>query len=110
MRLYSLASTPFTPVSHNPELKKQVLMPEPLSCVRHISHLKLSPGSTAVEHSHNEASEVFYCTRGAIVFRVSGKEVSLNEGSCLIVEPGESHAIVEVPVESEMVYFLTIGK
>jgi quercetin dioxygenase-like cupin family protein len=41
-----------------------------------------------------------------MTFHVNGKPVPLAAGSCLIVEPGEEHAIVEVAVESEMVYMM----
>jgi len=37
---------------------------------------------------------------------VNGKPVLFAAGSCLIIEPGEEHAIMEVAVESEMVYMM----
>lgn len=93
------------PVSHNPELKKKLLVPEGVGCVRHISQIVLKPGVSAAAHAH-DATEVFYCVRGQLTFHVNGNPVPLVAGSCLIVEPGEEHAIVEVAVESEMVYMM----
>ena len=104
MRFYSLDSTPFKPVTHDPELKKQVLVPEGFSCVKHISHITLDPGSTASSHYHDAVYEVFYCIIGEAVFRVSGRKVQLTRGNCLVVEPGEVHEIAEVREVTELLY------
>jgi len=104
MRLHQLNDIPFEPVSHNPELKKQVLVREGVSCIRNFSHITFKPGDAAVEHVHGEGYEIFYLIRGEIVVTVSGKGVALNEGSCLVVEPGEPHALRAI-TEAEMVYF-----
>lgn len=106
MRRYSLENTPFTSVSHNPELKKQVLVPEGTGCVRHISRIVLRPGDNAAGHSHAEFSEVFYCVRGSMEFGIENSGVRIKGGECLIVEPGEEHAITEVFEETELIYML----
>lgn len=105
MRLYSLDSAPFKPVTHDPELKKQVIIPDGFSCVRHLSHITLKPGSTASRHAHEDAYEVFYCLGGEAVFRVSGKDTLLVKGSCLVVEPKEVHEISLVREVTELLYF-----
>jgi mannose-6-phosphate isomerase-like protein (cupin superfamily) len=84
-------------------------VPEGVGCFRHISQIVLKPGSVASAHAHIDATEVFYCVRGALTFMVNGGPVPLLPGSCLIVEPGEEHVIVEVSVESEMVYMMVNG-
>lgn len=105
MRLYSLDSAPFKPVTHDPELKKQVIVPDGFSCVRHLSHITLRPGSTASRHAHEDAYEVFYCLGGEVVFRISGKDILLIRGSCLVVEPKEVHEIPLVREVTELLYF-----
>jgi quercetin dioxygenase-like cupin family protein len=104
MRLYKLNDIPFAPISHDPELKKQVFIKDRLSCVTNLSHIVFQPGQEAREHVHDLGYEIFYCIRGEITFSISGKEISFREGSCLVVEPGESHALKAV-TEAEMVYF-----
>lgn len=106
MRLHTLEKAEEKPVSHNPELKKKLLVPEGVGCVRHISQIVLKQGDSASAHAHKDTSEVFYCVRGEMTFHVNGKPVLFAAGSCLIVEPGEEHAILEVAVESEMVYMM----
>jgi len=106
MKHYTLESAPERPVTHNPELKKKVLFPEGVSCLRHISHIILSQGAAAFAHTHPETTEIFYCVRGAITFSVNGEPAKLLPGHLLVVEPGEEHAIIEVGMESEMVYMM----
>lgn len=105
MRLYSLDATPYKPVTHDPQLKKRVIVPDGFSCVKHLSHITLEPGSTASSHAHVDAYEVFYCLGGEVVFRVSGKETILTGGTCLVVEPGEVHEIPSVRETTELIYF-----
>lgn len=106
MRLYTLEDSPEIPVSHNPELKKRVLVEGGVSSVRHISHIALKPGDTADPHSHKDATEVFYCIKGEISLKINGTETRLKQGSCLLVEPGEVHEIFKVTVDSEMLYMM----
>lgn len=109
MKFYSLDSSPFKPVSHDPGLKKRVIVTEGFSCIKHVSHIVLEPGSTASLHSHADAFEVFYCVRGRAVFSIGEKKVPLKKGDCLVVEPHEEHAIKEVPEETELLYFHASG-
>lgn len=106
MKLHTPEKAEEKPVSHNPELKKKLLVPQGVGCVAHISQIVLKPGDAASAHAHGDAAEVFYCVRGALTFLIDGNPVLLAKGSCLIVEPGEEHAIVEVAVESEMIYMM----
>lgn len=106
MKLYTLEKAEEKAVSHDPGLKKKLLVPEGVGCVRHISQIVLKPGRAVSAHAHGDSTEVFYCVRGSMTFHINGKPVLLAPGSCLIVEPGEVHAIVEVAVESEMIYMM----
>lgn len=104
MKLFHLNDISFEPVSHNPELKKQVLIKENISCVRNFSRIVFKPGESASEHMHEDAYEIFYCVRGEVIFRVSGREVSLIGGGCIVIEPGEPHSTRAI-TEAELLYF-----
>lgn len=104
MKLFHLNDIPYEPVSHNPELKKQVIIKENISCVRNLSRVVFHPGETASEHVHGDAYEIFYCIGGEAIFYVSGREVSLTGGGCIVIEPGERHSTRSV-TETELVYF-----
>jgi len=110
MKLFSLNTTPFEPVSHDPELKKKVLTRDAFPYVRHISHVILPSGSSMSEHSHSDDSEVFYCIRGNAVFSVNRKSIPVKKGHLLIIEPGELHSITKIIEETELLYFHTIPK
>jgi uncharacterized cupin superfamily protein len=105
VRIIRLEELPYAPISHAPGLKKRVLLADGLSCVKNLSHAVLPAGSTAVEHVHGEAYEIFFCVRGEMVFNVNGRDALLKGGECLVVEPGEAHSVRDVKDEAEIVYF-----
>lgn len=105
MKLYSLASTPLEPVSHDPGLKKRVLMRDGIPGVKNMSHVILKKGDRASMHCHREEFEVLYCVRGGLIFEVEGKEVMVKRGDCLVLEPGEYHSIPSVLEDAELFYF-----
>jgi len=106
MKLYTLEKTPEKPVSHEPGLNKKVLVPEGIGCVRHISSIVLKEGDRVASHSHADATEVFYCVKGSVEFSVNGQPAVMKNGTCLVVEPGEAHAIVEVGEPAELLYMM----
>lgn len=106
MKLYSLDDTPYTPVSHDPSLKKRVLVDRgELPAIGGLSHIVLPAGAKASVHAHPEGYEVFYCVGGEAFFRIGGKDVALRQGHCLVVEPGEAHSIEDALEGTELVYF-----
>jgi mannose-6-phosphate isomerase-like protein (cupin superfamily) len=107
MRLSKLERLPFEPVSHDPELKKKVLV-KGVSCVEKLSHIVLVPGSRVSPHSHKKGYEVMCFVRGEALFKVKGTEVRLKKGDCLVVEPEEAHEIIEIIEETELLYFLAV--
>jgi mannose-6-phosphate isomerase-like protein (cupin superfamily) len=109
MKLTSLEEAPFIPVSHDPQLKKQVLFGKgTLPHIVAISHIEMKPGDTAISHKHDDAYEVFFGMAGRIDFVVEGEDVPLTQGKCLIVEPGETHSIRDAAQGSRMLYFLMV--
>jgi quercetin dioxygenase-like cupin family protein len=94
MKKVSLASLPAEPVSHNPEITKQVLLRRgDLPHLTNFSRSRLLPGQTAGAHAHAGMHEVFFVESGAGMMRVDDHEIALEAGVCVTVEPGESHEI-----------------
>jgi mannose-6-phosphate isomerase-like protein (cupin superfamily) len=111
MKLISLDEAPFEPVSHDPGLEKQVLVgPGALPHIKSISHMELGPGDRASTHSHENAYEVFYGINGRVDFIIEDTPVSLTEGTCLVVEPGEAHSIAGAREGSRMLYFMLFAR
>lgn len=107
MKISRLDELPFAPVSHDPELKKKVLVnPGIIPHLIAMSHARFMKGQNASAHKHVDAFEVFYGISGRFDFAVENKTVPLTKNTCLIVEPGEVHSLVTAENNSEMIYFL----
>ena len=52
------------------------------------------PRQRAAAHSHSDMFEVFLVESGSGVIRVDGEEHRLEKGTCVVVQPGEVHEIV----------------
>jgi mannose-6-phosphate isomerase-like protein (cupin superfamily) len=94
MRIVRLEEVPEEGVSHDPELRKRVLLRR--GEVPHftaLSRATLRPGQAATPHAHADMHEVFWVESGRGEARVAGATLPLEPGVCLVVEPGEEHAV-----------------
>jgi len=107
MKITLLASLPEGQVSHNPEIKKKVMLkPGDLPHVTNFSQARFAPGQVASAHAHRDMYEVFFVESGTGLIRVDGVEHPLGPGVCVAVEPGEVHEIVNAgSVDLVLVYF-----
>jgi quercetin dioxygenase-like cupin family protein len=103
MRHIKLCDISPEPVSHDPELKKQVLLRQ-LGLLQGLSRALLGEGSEASEHAHPGAYEVLYLIRGRVEFTVEGRTLMLGPQELLVLEPGERHSL-RVLQEAEFLYF-----
>ena len=94
MKVSSIDSTPQLEVSHNPKLKKHELLSRgDVEQGTIFSRAIFLPGETADAHSHADMTEVFYVESGQGVISVNEKLVTLKAGTCVVVEPYESHEL-----------------
>lgn len=95
MKHTSLNDLPEESVSHNPEIKKKVMLRfGDLPHLTNFSQSRFAPGQTAPSHAHQDMCEVFFVESGSGVIDIDGKEYPLVSGSCVAVEPGEFHEVV----------------
>lgn len=95
MKHTSLNDLPEESVSHNPEIKKKVMLRfGDLPHLTNFSQSRFAPGQTAPSHAHQDMCEVFFVESGSGVIDIDGKEYLLVPGSCVAVEPGEFHEVV----------------
>ena len=109
MKMVSLADIPEEGVSHNPEIKKQVMLAR--GAVPHLtnfSRARLSPGQVARTHQHADMHEVFFVESGTGVIKVDGCEHPLGRGVCVAVEPGERHEVVNCGAEDLVLMYFGI--
>lgn len=95
MILTSLNNLPEESVSHNPEIKKKVMLRlGDLPHLTNFSQARFAPGQTATAHAHQDMCEVFFVEAGSGVIRVDNQEYPLIPGNCIAIEPGEIHEVI----------------
>lgn len=90
----SPADTPWSEVSHNPAIKKQVFLAN--GDAPHITQFARSvflPGHVAPAHSHDDMWEVFLVTSGTLTIVVDGLAHQLKAGASITLAPHEIHEL-----------------
>jgi mannose-6-phosphate isomerase-like protein (cupin superfamily) len=107
MKKVSLADVPEEGVSHNPEIRKQVLLRRgDVPHLTNFSRSRLAPGQTVSAHTHANMHEVFYVEQGAGVMKINDEELLLERGICVAISPGERHEIANTrEVDLVLCYF-----
>jgi len=100
MKIVLLSKLPEEAVSHNPEIKKKVMLRSgDLPYLTNFSQARFAPHQAAAAHAHRDMHEVFFVESGAGLIRVDGAEHPLTPGVCVAVRPGELHEIVNAGAE-----------
>lgn len=95
MKLTHLNELPEQSVSHNPEIKKRVMLtPFEFPNITNFSQAIFTPGQVASSHTHETMYEVFYIESGEGKIRINNEEYCLKQGTCVVVEPREVHEII----------------
>ncbi|MBD3670575.1 MAG: cupin domain-containing protein [Gammaproteobacteria bacterium] len=95
MKIVSLAEIPETAVSHNPAIRKQLMLGTgELSNLIQFSQARFPPGELAPTHTHNDMAEVFFVSSGRGRITVDGREFEIYPGACILVEANEHHEIL----------------
>ena len=81
-------------VSHNPEIRKQVLLKRgDVPHLMNFSRSRIASGQIARAHLHTDMCEIFFVESGSGLMRVDGQEHQVRIGTCVAIEPGEEHEI-----------------
>ena len=94
MKISKLSVLDELSVSHDPQLKKKVMIKN--GEVPHLtgfSQAKIPAGATVSSHTHEDMYEIFFVNSGEGVITIDSKEYFLNEGMCVVVEPKEEHSL-----------------
>lgn len=107
MKINSLESTPQTSVSHNPAIKKKLLIAKgEIEHVTNFSQATFPPGEIANIHSHPDMTEVFFVQSGTGTITVNGDRINLEQGVCITIEPNDSHELNNTgSIELVVLYF-----
>lgn len=94
MKFTSLSNLPEEAVSHNPAIKKKVMLRlGDLPHLTNFSQAVFAPGQVAKAHAHRDMCEVFFVESGAGTIRINQTAYPLEPGTCIAVEPGEEHEV-----------------
>ncbi|MGQ3686371.1 MAG: cupin domain-containing protein [Candidatus Loosdrechtia sp.] len=103
MKIISLSDLPDESVSHNPEIKKRVMLREgEIPYLTNFSQARFKSGQTSGAHAHENLYEVFYVEAGEGIIRIEDREYQVKKGFCIMTEPGEIHNIINT-FSSELV-------
>jgi quercetin dioxygenase-like cupin family protein len=94
MKLTSLTNLPEESVSHNPAIKKKVMLRlGDLPHLTNFSQARFAPGQVAQAHAHRDMCEVFLVESGEGTIQINGQAYPLQPGTCIAVEPHEEHEV-----------------
>lgn len=103
MKIISLSDLPEEGISHNPEIKKRVMLGKgEIPCLTNFSQVRFKSGQASGAHAHENLYEVFFVEAGKGIIHVDDKEYQVQKGFCILVEPGEIHNIINT-LSSELV-------
>ena len=106
MKHVTVNTSPRLPVSHDPSLIKTLLLGnDTLPGIGGFSHIVLPARTKVDRHVHNNGYEVFYCIGGEATAFVEDRELLLESGHCLVIEPGETHGFRKIARDTELLYF-----
>ncbi len=94
MKQTALNQLPEESVSHNPAIKKKVMLRlGDLPHLTNFSQARFGPGQIAAGHAHTDMCEVFFVESGRGTICVNGQDYPLEPGVCIAVEPNETHEV-----------------
>lgn len=111
MKIINLDSLPTKEVSHNPKIKKKVMLSMgDLPHLTNFSQAIFAPGQIATNHCHQDMCEVFFVESGEGKICVDGREFALTPGTCIAVEVNEYHEITNTGKSNLILTYFGIKK
>ncbi|NJK99641.1 MAG: cupin domain-containing protein [Spirulinaceae cyanobacterium RM2_2_10] len=100
MKFAALHAQPECSVSHNPAIRKRVLLGAgDLPHLTGFAQARLAPGQVAGAHTHADRCEVFFVEAGTGTIWIDDTPHCLQPGCCVAVEAGEQHEIANTGTE-----------
>lgn len=94
MKLVTLSELPEEGVSHDPGIKKRVMLRNgDIPHITNFSQATFAPGQTVTPHAHTDMVEVFFVEAGQGIIWIDGEAHPLTAGVCVTVEIDEMHEL-----------------
>ncbi|MBD1918669.1 MULTISPECIES: cupin domain-containing protein [Cyanophyceae] len=109
MKITGLDQVQEESVSHNPAIKKRVLLrSHDLPHLTNFAQARFAPGQVAQGHSHADMAEVFFVEAGDGTITVDGQAYPLTPGTCIAIEPGEYHEVANTGAQELILTYFGI--
>jgi mannose-6-phosphate isomerase-like protein (cupin superfamily) len=109
MKIVSLQETGAVGVSHNPAIKKKVLIEKgEIPRITNFTQSRFPVGKSAPAHSHSDMYEVFLVEAGRGVFVINSVEYPVSVGSCIRIDLYEMHEIRNIGDEELILTYFGI--
>ena len=109
MKIIKLKDAPWGTVSHNPAIKKRVLLNDgEIPGINTLSQAVFRSGDVAYAHAHADMAEVFMVTFGTGVIRLNGKEYPIHPDVVVVAEPGDTHEIANTGNEDLILTYFSV--
>ena len=94
-------------VSHDPGIPKRPMLDYgDIPGFGQFAQCEIPPGAHTAPHAHADMTEVFFVRSGYGVLRVGGATLPAVPGTCVRVDPGETHTIENPgPAPIDILYF-----
>lgn len=100
MKQVSLTTIPEQGVSHNPAIRKQVMLAKgDIPHLAQFAQARFEPGHVATAHAHAAMHEVFFVEAGCGTMTIDGTVHPLTLGTCMVIAPGETHEVANTGTE-----------
>lgn len=119
MKFVKHAEVPQVPASHedvnNPGVWKKVLLTKTdlqWGQIQMLNWATIPGGSSFQWHYHEDMQEVFLLLRGSVQMTVAGQELDMQDGDCVVVQPGEVHQMTNLSSQDAeyIVFGISSGK
>ncbi|TNF98703.1 MAG: cupin domain-containing protein [Gammaproteobacteria bacterium] len=109
MKITSLDKIRELAVSHNPKIKKKVMIPPgEAGELVYFSQAYFPAGEVVPAHTHEDMGEMFLVQSGKGEILINDQSFQFIPGVCVLVEPGESHEIRNTGDEMLVVTYMGI--
>lgn len=93
MQLINEKNVQETGVSHHPEIMKKVFISNgTIPQITTFASAVFKPGQAVETHAHETMYEVFYILSGKAVFVIEEREIVVEQGMIVMIEPKEKHS------------------
>lgn len=109
MKLVSLKTLPVEPNSHNPKITKKVLVRNgQVPRLTNLTQAIFPPGEIVNPHTHQDMYEIFFVEKGLGVIKINDQPHPIEEGTCITVELGDKHEIINSSNNDLVITYLGI--